>query len=279
MTHQEIEQREVIEDYVRGRLAPEERLAFQEHFFVCDRCFEQVQTMERFVAGVRHAAEAGLLEPQLAGRAEATVVPVWLNWLRPAFAVTAAAALVLAAAVGWLLLYRVPQLRTELARERQAQEQSQQQDRQSLDQTLAELQRERQQRAELENQLAAARSATQPVPPGGPEPNLPLVMLEASREAGAANQLALTARAKSVVLWIDPGPGADFGSFRLVVQTPEGQTVQTVEGLRRNSYGALAVSLPAQLFQGASYRLKLYGVSGRPATLVTEYKLQIRKKQ
>lgn len=75
MTHQEIEQREIIERYVRDQLAPEEQRAFQEHFFTCDACFEQVQMTERFIAGVRYAAETGLLGPELAERSEAVGVP------------------------------------------------------------------------------------------------------------------------------------------------------------------------------------------------------------
>jgi hypothetical protein len=48
MTHDEVEQREIVELYVRKRLSPEDRGAFQEHFFACDSCFDQIQTMERF---------------------------------------------------------------------------------------------------------------------------------------------------------------------------------------------------------------------------------------
>ena len=59
MNHHEIEQDEIVERYVRHRLAADERLAFQEHYFACDECFAQVQTTARFVAGVRQAARAG----------------------------------------------------------------------------------------------------------------------------------------------------------------------------------------------------------------------------
>jgi anti-sigma factor RsiW len=284
MTHPEIEQREVIESYVRNRLTAEERLAFEEHFFICDQCFAQVQDMERFVAGIHYAAETGLIAPQAApnraglNQMQTFFAPAWLDWLKPALALTAIIALALGAATVWLLVHQLPQLRTELARERQAQAQIQQEHQQSLQQTQAELQREREQHAELEKQLAQARTSPPTSVPSGAEPNLPLVMLEATREAATANQITVPARAKSVVLWMDPSLSTDFSSFRLVVQTPEGQPVQTIEGLRRNSYGALVVSLPAASLPGPQYRVKLYGLGGREASLVAEYKLQVRKR-
>ncbi len=46
---------ETIERYVRRELAEEERRSFEEHLLDCRECFEEVQTMERFVAGVINA--------------------------------------------------------------------------------------------------------------------------------------------------------------------------------------------------------------------------------
>jgi hypothetical protein len=282
MRHEEIEQREVIESYVRGRLTAEERLAFEEHYFVCDQCFADVQTLERFVSGVSYAAEAGLLAPAtpsdrvaVARRLFNLDWPDWQIWLKPAFAFAFALALALSFLSGWLLLRQLPQLRAELARERQSHTQVQQEQQQSLAQTQAELESTRRQQSELENQLAQARAAAAA---GGPEPNLPLVMLEATRAGQTVNEITLPKGAQSIVLWIEPGLSADYASFRLVVQKLAGQTIQTVEGLRRNSYGALVVSLPAAQLPGARYRVRLYGVSGQQAALITEYQLQVRKR-
>ena len=77
MTHEEIHTKEIAEAYVRGRLSDEERTAFEAHYFGCDECFEQVQALEKFVAGMKDAAESGVL-PEVRHAAGA-------NWLRPAF--------------------------------------------------------------------------------------------------------------------------------------------------------------------------------------------------
>jgi len=70
MLHTQIINEEVIERYVRNRLTPEERLAFEEHFFACDECFAKVQETERFVAGVCDAVEQCILaKPRPIGNA------------------------------------------------------------------------------------------------------------------------------------------------------------------------------------------------------------------
>jgi hypothetical protein len=71
---------ETIERYVTNQLPAEERRQFEEHLLECEECFQGVQEMERFVAGVRHAAAAGLLDRASARR----------PWLVPAFAVALA---------------------------------------------------------------------------------------------------------------------------------------------------------------------------------------------
>src|SRR5262249_46678238 len=104
MLHSKIENEEVIDRYVRNQLPLEERQAFEEHFFVCEECFEKLQATERFAAGVRDAAGRGLLN-------ERATNPQRFAW---AFAATACAALVLAGLAGWAYLWQLPRLRGEL---------------------------------------------------------------------------------------------------------------------------------------------------------------------
>src|SRR5688572_7197423 len=103
MTHQEIQANDIIEQYARGKLTAAERLAFQEHLFECDECFEQAEVTARFVAGVRDASRTGLLperhQPEAAGG--------WFNqgWaLRWAVPALAASLLISVALIGWWAL-------------------------------------------------------------------------------------------------------------------------------------------------------------------------------
>lgn len=282
MTHEQIEQRETIEGYVRGRLTEAERQAFEEHYFACDKCFADVQAHERFVAGVHYAADAGLVASAPSASRPSAIgsffSEYWKLWLKPALALTGALAVILTVLVGWLVFRQIPQLRAELALERQEQSRAQQSLQQNLTQTQAELERAREQQSELENQLALARASSAVQAPSGADPNLPLVMLEATRAGQAATEVTIPTNARSVVLWMDPGLDANYPSFRLIVRTPAGQTVQIVDGLRRNSYGAVLVSVLAEKMRGSNYQVRLYGVNKQEAALLSEYQLKVRRR-
>jgi hypothetical protein len=247
MMHPQIEDEEIIERYVRNQLPDEERKAFEEHFFGCDDCFEKLQVAERFVAGVRDAARRGTLSGEVEGRS-----PGWISssWLVPAFGVSACAALLLAAFSGWTYFSQMPKMR------------------QRLDQSAVELRAQQQARAALEQQIAGSIQ---------PEANLPLVMLQSTRDVQAPpNEVSVPPGAKHVVLWVEV-PAGKSNRYRLQVDTADNRPVETLDNLQRNSYGALAVSLPVETLQPGDYRIRLSTQEPSPASLLGEYRLRIHR--
>ena len=244
MTHDEIQRRELPELYVRGRLDEAERAAFEEHYFHCDECFAQTETLQRFVDGVHDAVAVGKIP--------AVEDAVSFGWFRPAFFLACAASLLLAIAAGWILFVERP--RMELALERQHQD--------------AEILRERL------RTLETARDDKQIA--RGPEPNLPLVMLESSRAAGFSS-ITLPAAADRFAIWVEPPPTSAAGIYRLEMLTSSGELVRTVEGLKKNAYGAVAASVPSDAVRAGSYRVRLYAVTSAASVLVGEYRLDVRK--
>jgi hypothetical protein len=242
MLHMQIKNEEIIERYVRNRLAPEERHAFEQHFFSCDECFEMVQAMEQFVAGVRDAAQSGTL----AGTQEsARVVSRWLTW---ALAFSTCAAVALAIAVAWLTLGTLPKLRSD------------------LNATTAQVRSQEQ---------ILARLQEGPIPQEMAEANVPLVMLQAERGNGMT-EAVLPPGAKRILLWAEIGP-TRFRSYRMEVYSSSGTLVESLDGLVRGPYGALVASLPADQLQAGVFRITLTGQVPTPASLVGEYRLRIRK--
>ena len=278
MTHSQDDQIEISEKYVRGQLAPQDRQAFEEHCFGCDECFQQVQMTERFVAGMYRAADTGKLPPySLDARGNGQFF-AWPNWARLSFATTALASVILAASIGWLLFYRMPRLRNDLALERQAREQ----DSQQLKTTGEQLDAERQERAKLETQLEQARREKESARPpddqiamvAEPQGNVPVAILQAERNSNpVATELVLSAEAKSVVLWVEVDANS-FESFRLQIFDKDNRLVQGVARLQRNKEGAVSVMIPARLLRPGKYIVKLYGISGRQQLLVGAYQLQ-----
>ncbi|HKW63308.1 MAG TPA: zf-HC2 domain-containing protein [Candidatus Acidoferrum sp.] len=247
MMHQQIEDQEIIERYVRNQLEPEERKAFEEHFFGCDDCFEKLQATERFVAGIRDAAARGLLPDGASGTVPPRRIAPW--WI-PAFGLSAVAALLLASVTGWLYFIQMPKMRGQLS------------------QSAADLRAAQEERAALEQQLQRSVQV---------EANVPLVMLQATRDTQAPpTEATLPAGAPHLVLWIDVGSGR-FTAYRLEIYGADGKLLDTLEHLTRNSYGALAASLPAERLQPGNFRIKLSGEEPPPASLLAEYRLRIRR--
>src|SRR5260370_28797405 len=148
MMHQDIEDQEIIERYVRNQLAPEERQAFEEHFFGCEECFEKLQATEQFIAGIRDAGSRGLLKGSTS--ADAAPAHTWRAWMFPALAAGYAALLVSVVFGGWMFFSEMPKLRRQ------------------LNQASADANAQRETIAALEKQVASATQA---------ETNVLLVML------------------------------------------------------------------------------------------------------
>jgi len=242
LKHEEIEQRGMVEAYVRRKLAPEDCAAFEEHYFECGKCFDEVQLVEKFVAGVKHAARTGLLESD--------PTPDRRSWWMPAFAFAAASAVVFASVLAFVVWVRQP------AREAQLQE--------ALSQARASQARitELEQRAALD---------------AAPEANVPVVILTASRSADSPNQVQLGSESRRALLWIDipvQPPGTRFG---LIISTPDGRSAKTIHDLERNSSGALAAGLPAADLPAGSYHVRMFSERS-PGQTIAEYRLNVERR-
>jgi hypothetical protein len=285
MTHHEIENQDIIERYVRHQLPAAARRAFQEHYFACEECFAQVQMTAQFVAGIQHSSRVGTLAEstrELAG------VSAWswrASWFKPAFALAATACLLLAVALGWLVFRQLPQLQAELAQERQAREELARRNEQSLQTTKDELEQERQraahEKAEREKLAAQLAQATRPQPApdarpqGDVQANVPIVILESTRDSSAGTKFKLPANATALTLWIEVEAGDRFESFQMQLFAANGRGVKTISGLKANAYGALAARVATQQLPAGKYLVKLFGLKQQQKELVGEYNLTL----
>jgi hypothetical protein len=270
MTHQEVQQGEIIERYVRHQLASDERRAFQEHYFACEECFEQVQTTTRFVAGVRQAARQGVL-------AENTVEPWWASLFKPALGFAITTALVLAVAFGWFLFKQNSTPRQELAIQQSPTPTPQRTPTSAatLGTTTTPAPGER---PKLQNQpdlLAQNRPPQTPdLPPGKP----PVVFLDSERDASSGGtQLVIPANAANAILRIEVEPNSSFSGFQFQLFDNTKRLVKTINGGKASARGAVAASVPANLLQTGKYVVKCYGLRDGQRELVGEYRLQIQK--
>jgi hypothetical protein len=110
MDHSEAVQLRATEKYLLGELPTDQREAFEEHFFECTECAQDVKAAAVLVDNAR----AVLREAPVRGKDfQAAHQKNWWGWLQPTWGL-AAAALVLAV-VGYQNLVTIPHLKTEMA--------------------------------------------------------------------------------------------------------------------------------------------------------------------
>lgn len=113
MDHDVVVREKMTEKYLLEELDPKARGEFEEHFFDCPECAQDVRAGSEFVT------RSKLI---LKGKSEPTLVPAagreraprhgWFAWLRPAFAAPALALLL--AVIGYQNLVTYPEMRSEL---------------------------------------------------------------------------------------------------------------------------------------------------------------------
>ncbi len=111
MDHKSAQETYAAERYLLGEMPPAERDEFEEHFFSCRACGDDVHTASLFAAN----AKAVFSDRSLASSPAAErnwFKRDWLSWLRLPVAVPAFAALVLASIVTYQNAVMIPQLRT-----------------------------------------------------------------------------------------------------------------------------------------------------------------------
>src|SRR5271167_2881123 len=95
MDHLDAKRLHAAEKYVLGELAPEQRDAYEEHYFDCLECAEDVKAAAIFVSASREVLREESLAVPAPVRGKVPAHSRWSAWLRPLIAVPALAILIL----------------------------------------------------------------------------------------------------------------------------------------------------------------------------------------
>ena len=131
------------------------------------------------------------------------------------------------------------------------------------------------QKQTLARELAQARSeltatARQPADVAGA---LPLAILDANRGSSAGTEVTVPSSAREFALWIQLDPESQDGALAIRVSDGKGRIVETLNGLHKNRYGALAVALPAGKFPRGDYTVLVYRDDAQ--TLLGQYVVRV----
>jgi len=254
---------ELVQDYADGRLSPEEAQRFDSAFLATPERRNKLRFAQAFRTFVnRDQSDVSHRSP----RRRPAERPRLLDWFRvPLPALAAAFSLLLAASLFWSVI-QLREVRSELARSRQAQTDLASREaevRKELDvqrgdalRLSRELERLQSDRSALEKKLAdlQIRSAT---------PTLAAFLLSPGllRSESRTNLIRLPSGDSLVVLFLDIGLD-DYRSYQAVVSTADGAELVTQNRLAAGPFEktvAVKLTLPGTVLSEGDYLVKLTG--------------------
>lgn len=236
MNHPRIDEEQILDRYLVGRLSAEEEVLFEEHLLECADCLEKARWGEELRRGLREAAA------QEAGRAAAGATAwvgllAWLRRRRPA-QLAALAALALAfVALPTIVLRQQVELR--------------------------------QLREATGGSSAATGGLTRPVS------GFLVVSLGVVRDAGSSEVELRPDPTKAAVLLSIELATVDAGRYRVTLGDEAGQVLWRGEDLEPNLYDTLLVALPSSFLEPGRYRITVEGLAAGAVEPAGEVHLRV----
>jgi len=270
MDHAYVEAHGLVALYRRGLLDPEEEQNFEEHFFGCAACQEELDHQRRFELGLQAMQAEGAAAPAASETPEVRPEGKLLHFRFSRRATTLwlalAASLVLAPILTFAWLW---QSHTGLEREAatwRSRAQQGEAERKALAVRLAQSERlgkESDERArQLETQIAEVQALSAGRDPvGQPMAGTPLLLLTHLRgtEPSTANRLDLRNAKGIVQLALDAGDATGFTSYRATLTDAAGKKLFSGDSLHPNALEVILLTFPRDFFTAGEYRLRLEG--------------------
>ena len=282
VNHLQIEESDLVDRYLLGRLLPDEQARFEEHFVDCQECLDRLETSASFRRAVKTASAEDAL------RAGAYVQAGILGWLmrRNRWQQTVLLLIAVFLLMGPAVLF--------IVKDRRVQAELDQAKRDSLE---WQRQYEAQQKKgnELEKELQQAKQnleqrqqQTLPDEPGKgneldrPQSRAPVFALNIVRSANPnssepASQISVPRSATSVVLELELEGDPDVRSYRATISTADHRIVWSAKDLKPQSKDTLRVSLRSNLIKPDDYQLTLEGLT-KEGNYVAQGKYSFRVK-
>lgn len=115
MDHAEAQNLQAVEKYLLGQFSPAEREEFEEHFFACHECAEELRLAAIFEDNARAIFEENPVFFPAQQPKPGWLAALLAAWRQPVFAAPAFAAALLCAVVGYQNLVTIPALRAQFA--------------------------------------------------------------------------------------------------------------------------------------------------------------------
>jgi hypothetical protein len=226
------------ERYLLGELPPEEREAFEEHYFECVECAEEVRIGQEFAANA--AAVFREQSSPVATTARKQERTNWFSWFRLMMLAEAAACLVLAALVGYQNTVVIPGLR-----------------------------------ALATSRFAKGHSLISS--PGSAGPELLASALLAPSSRGNPRPVSIPAGARFFHLALDLGPAPSFPKYACDLRSSSGASLWNVPLPTLDPDAGIHLLVPAKAFPPGSYDAVLLGIGKGETRELDHYYFDVRR--
>jgi hypothetical protein len=276
MNHVDIEEQQIAERYVRGKLTPEEAALFEEHYLSCQECLDRLDLAESMDRGFKRAAGQDVAELATMQQVRQLAVVAWLARLGRSRQMAALVMTVFVVAIlpGLFVMRQVRERDRELTAARTALEQERGRSaagsqaaaevenlRQKLDVSRRDLAQEQAARVAADRELKTARQ---------PQGNVPLLFLDAQR-GSASDKPTYLINLPQPPGWIILSPVINPHPqkiYRLVLRTAGGREVWRGDDmqLKFDDQGSFTLSLHSSMLAPGDYTLTAEGLAlgGKP---------------
>jgi hypothetical protein len=256
MDHDYITEHGVVSLYVAGKLSPDERIGFEEHFVGCQQCLDQIELTDDLRGALRQVAKEDAARPRVA--------PQRISWAGLGFwqqpILLAYASLILVLGLTAVFIVGIRYHRSELAEARRTSDDWQ---RRYAD--------ERQARESLQKQIGQASDKTGDQT-GDQNPLVarlqpaPLFFLNVTRgaeqgDSSPAHRIAIPSTSPSIVLSLEFEKDPAFQSYRARLSDAQGREVWSAEKIPPPPSNAVAIILPSHLLSKGNYSVTLEGLT------------------
>ncbi|MFY9551559.1 MAG: zf-HC2 domain-containing protein [Thermoanaerobaculia bacterium] len=250
MDHALIDENQVADRYLMGKLAEDERCRFEDHLVGCPRCLDALEALEGLRDGLKElpAVETAQVPDSVA------LPPQSLPGSgRPMIAFLAAACLLLGILVSAFFYRELRRTRQELADARKLSSQSQRSE------------------AELRQVLERGRTVAAPLAASVFSLNLTRGVPSSEPE----NRVLLGKSSGWVVLAFDRPDLPGFSSYQVRLSGADGHPVGNTVKLEATTGETLAVSLPASLLTPGDYALTVEGLGPAAVEPLAVYRFRV----
>jgi hypothetical protein len=266
MEHSYIEEHNIAERYLLGKLSVQEHRRFEEHLNNCVQCVNLLEVIDGLRTGLQIVAakEAYRGRAYVGGGLLARVAR--LSRATQAVLLTGVILLIAAPILKWSRTRRELIQTTQAAAEwRRKYEESARAARdlmkemQTRDQLGAKPESEREDLSRLSHKI-------EKITP--PQAVVPVFALRFMRDGDSAlaqpvNRIKLSPTSKLIILLLELGPDPGLPSYRAAISTAKGRNIWRKSNLKPNSDNALALSFNSSLFKPGNYLLTLEGLNAQ----------------